>query len=156
MAIWQVEFAIVPRRALATKTRVPLPKVMETDWWGTESLLPGYAQQLAAIAPLGSSSAAELQTWGEEDGNRVDVWSENGRATRMTARIDVRRLDSRFGAMLLQFARTAKAVLVRRDGLVVEPNVGAFGVALRTSDAWKYATDPAAFFASYSDEDDDQ
>ena len=57
--------------------------------------------------------------------------------------------------MLLQFTRVADAVLVRRDGLVVEPLVGAFGAALRTSEAWKYATDPAAYFASYSEPDDD-
>ena len=69
----------------------------------------------------------------------------------MTACVDVRRLDARFGAMLLQFARIADAVLVRRDGLVVEPLVGAFGAALRSSDAWKYANDPAASFASYAD-----
>ena len=60
-------------------------------------------------------------------------------------------------AMLLQFTRAAGAVLVRRDGLVVEPLVGAFGAALRSSEAWRYASDPAAYFASYSDpEDDDQ
>jgi hypothetical protein len=47
----------------------------------------------------------------------------------MTARVDVRRLDTRFSAMLLQFTRVAGAVLVRRDGLVVEPLVGAFGAA---------------------------
>src|SRR5262249_11448891 len=137
--------------------RVTLPQVMDTDWWSAERLPPGYTQQLAAIASPGSSPAAEHQTWGTEDGNRVDVWSENGKPTRMTARVDVRRLDARFGAMLLQFARGAAAVLVRGDGLAVEPLVGAFGAALRTSEAWRYATDPAAHFASYSEpEDDDQ
>jgi hypothetical protein len=155
MAVWQVEFAVVPRRALAAKARVALPAVVETDWWATEHLPPGYSQQIAAIAPRGSSWASELQTWGEKDGNRVDVWSENGKATRMLARVDVRRLDARFGAMLLQLARIADAVLVRRDGLVVEPSVGAFGAALRSSEAWKYATDPAAYFASYSEQDDE-
>src|SRR3954464_11727989 len=130
MAVWQVEFAIVPRRVLAAKTRVALSQLLDTDWWGAESLPAGYTKQLAAIAPLGSSWAAELQTWGEEDGNRVDVWSENGKAVRMTARVDVRRLDARFGAMLLQFARVADAVLIRSDGLVVEPLVGTFGAAL--------------------------
>jgi hypothetical protein len=157
MAAWQVEFAIVPRRALATKARVALSQIIETDWWSTERLPAGYSQHLAAIAPPGSSWAAELQTWGEADGNRVDVWFENGKATRMLARVDVRRLDAKFGAMLLQFARVADAVLVRRDGLVVEPLVGAFGAALRTSEAWQYATDPAAYLAAYSEpEDDDQ
>jgi hypothetical protein len=155
MAVWQVEFAIVPRRALAAKPRVALPQVMDTDWWSTERLPAAYAQRLAAIAAPGSSSTAELQTWGKEDGNRVDVWSENGNATRMTARVDVRRLDTRFSAMLLQFARVAGAVFVRRDGLVVEPLVGAFGAALRTSEAWRYAADPAAYFASYSEPEDD-
>lgn len=156
MAVSQVEFAVVPRRALATKPRVPLPQIIDADWWSTERLPPGYSQQLAAIAPPGSSRVAELQTWGEEDGNRVDVWFENGKPTRIIARVDVRRLDAKFGAMLLQFARVADAVLVRRDGLVVEPLVGAFGAALRTSEAWQYATGPAASLASPSEPEDEE
>src|SRR5881398_539054 len=102
MADWQVEFAIVPRRALATRPSVALPRLMETDWWRSERLPAGYSQQLAAIAAPGSSSAAAHQSWGDENGNRVDVWFENGSATRMTARVDVRRLDAKFSAMLLQ------------------------------------------------------
>jgi hypothetical protein len=154
MAVWQVEFAIVPRRALAAQPRVALAQVMDADWWSTEHLPSGYSQQLAAIVSRGSSSTTERQSWGEADGNRVDVWSENGRPIRMTAGVDVRRLDARFGAMLLQFARVADAVLVRRDGLVIEPIVGAFGAALRSSEAWQYANDPAAHFSSYAEPDD--
>jgi hypothetical protein len=156
MAVWQVEFAIVPRRALAARPSIALPKLMETDWWSSERLPVGYSQQLAAIASPASSPAAEHQSWGDEDGNRIDVWFANGHATRMTARVDVRRLDSKFAAMLIQFARVADAVFVRRDGVVVEPLVGAFGGALRTSQAWRYATDPAAHFASYSKPDDEE
>ena len=156
VAPWQVEFAIVPRRAFAAGPRARVPQLMDTDCWSGEQLPPDYARQLAAVAPVGSASAAEHQTWGDSAGNRVDVWFEQGRASRMSARVDVRRLDARFGAMLLQFARVANAVLVRRDGLVVEPMVGAFGAALRGSKAWAYATDPAASFASYSAPDDDE
>jgi hypothetical protein len=155
MAVWQVEFAIVPRRALATKPRVALPRIMDTDWWSGEHLPFEYSKQLAAVAPSGASSAAELQTWGTEDGNRIDLWSENGKPVRMSARIDVRRLDAKFGAMLIQFARVANAVLVRRDGLVVEPLVGALGAALRSSEAWQYAKGPEANPASYQSLEDD-
>src|SRR4051812_15246586 len=156
MAVWQVEFAIVPRRALAAKPGIGIPQLMVTDWWSAEHLPPGYSQQIGAIALPGSSSTTELQTWGDVDGNRVDVWSERGRATKLTAHVDVRRLDARFSAMLLQFARVANAVFVRSDGLVVEPLVGPFGAALRTSEAWRYASDPAAFIASYSKTEDDE
>jgi hypothetical protein len=154
-AVWQVEFAIVPRRVLAAQPRAALPRVMETDWWSADRLPPGYTHTLGAVATPGSSTAGELQTWGDQEGNRVDVWSVNGKPARMSARVDVRRLDARFGAMLLQFARVASAVLVRSDGLVVEPNVGAFGAALRSSEAWRYAADPAAFFASYAEPEED-
>jgi hypothetical protein len=155
MAVWQVEFAIVPRRALLVNPRVPIEGILATDWWSAERLPAGFSQQLAAIAPSGASSSAERQTWGEADGNRVDVWFEHGHATRMTAHVDVRRLDAKFGAMLIQFARVADAVFIRADGLVVEPLVGAFGAALRSSPAWRYVSDPVEFLASRSEPDDE-
>ena len=154
MAIWQVDFAIVPRRALAKNPRALHADVLDIDWWRAERLPSGFSQQLSAIAPTGASETAERQTWGEPDGNRVDVWFERGQATRMTAHVDVRKLDAKFGAMLLQFARVADAVFVRADGLVVEPLVGAFGAALRSSPAWRYVVDPAEYLASHQDDDE--
>jgi len=156
MAVWQVDFAIVPRRALASSPRALVSGILDTDWWRAERLPTGYSQQLTAIVPGGSSGTPERQTWGDADGNRVDVWFSNGQATRMTAHVDVRRLDAKFGAMLLQFARVADAVFVRADGLVVEPLVGAFGAALRSAPAWQYVNDPAEYLASHAEPDDDE
>ena len=151
MAAWQVDFSIVPRRALAAAGAAALRPSADTDWWAAEALPSGYQGKLDAVASPASSPSTNVQSWGPEDGNRLDVWSVDGRATKVTARVDVRKLDARFGAMLLQFARTADAVLVRSDGLVVEPLVGAFAAALRNSAAWRFANDPAAHFASYRD-----
>lgn len=143
MAVWQVEFAVIPRHAFAGTGRMPLLQLLETKWWSAQHLPTGHERQLGAIAPFGTASSSEVQTWGEEDGNRIDLWLENGKPARMTARVDVRRLDATFGAKLLQFARTADALLVRGDGLVIEPTPGAFGAALRSSEAWKYTQDPS-------------
>jgi len=151
MADWQVEFSIVPRRALATAGTAALRPSTDAGPWGAESLPAGYQSRLAAVASPASSSSADVQSWGPEDGNRLDVSYVDGRATNVTARVDVRRLDAKFGAMVLQFARTANAVLVRSDGLVVEPIVGAFAAALRSSAAWRFANDPSAQLASYLD-----
>ena len=83
MAVWQVEFAIVPRRALTTTPRVTLSQILDTDWWTSERLPAGYSQQLAAIAPAGSARTTEHQTWGEPplfhlwrrlDGKPVDLF----------------------------------------------------------------------------------
>ena len=154
MADWQVEFSIVPRRALAAGVAALRPSA-DAGPWSAESLPAGYQGRLAAVASPASSSA-DVQSWGPEDGNRIDVTFVAGRATQVTARVDVRRLDAKFGAMLLQFARTASAVLVRSDGLVVEPIVGAFAASLRSSAAWRFANDPGARLASYLEREADE
>ena len=135
MALWQVEFDIVPRRE--------------------GGVLPAEYTRLLGATANSAEPAIQVQTWGEAEGNRVDVSFANGRVTRISAYVDVRRLDSKFSAMLLQFARVADAVFVRKDGLVVEPLVGAFGAALRNSEAWRFANDPAAHFAKYNEPEEE-
>ena len=117
MAAWQVDFYIIPRRALLSRGALDTSDLDTTPWWATHTLPPDYQRRLGAVASAGPSSSADVQTWGSEDGNRIDVWSEDSRVSAIMARVDVRRLDSKFGAALLQFVRTADAVLVRSDGL---------------------------------------
>ncbi len=157
MAIWQVDFHVVPRRALpVTSEALTRALTDDTDWWADASFPLDYAKRLAAVAPLARPWSAQVETWGIEDGNRVDVSSRQGRVYRVAARVDVRRLDSKFGAALIHFVRTVGAVLVRGDGLVVEPTINAYVGALRSSDAWRFASDPMTFLTSRMDSDDQQ
>jgi hypothetical protein len=155
MADWQVEFAIVPRRALAGTGPASPGNVIALEWWNSGTLPADFTKHLASIAPAAASGTTEVQRWGEPEGNHVDVWSADGRVTRVIARVDVRRLDSKFGAMLLKFARVADAVLIRSDGLIIEPLVGAFAAALRNSKQWRFANDPATFLRAYSEDEDE-
>lgn len=155
MAAWQVDFYIIPRRALASHGALDSSELDRTPWWKIHTLPADYQKRLGAVASAEPSQRADVQTWGSPDGNRIDVRSEDGRVRSVMARVDLRRLDSRFGAALLHFVRAADTVLVRRDGLVVEPQIASYTAALRTSDAWKFASDPAAFFARHTNDDDD-
>jgi hypothetical protein len=155
MAAWQVDFYIIPRRALLSRGTLVSSDLDANPWWAADPLPPDYQRRLSVVASAGPAPSAEVQTWGPEDGNRIDVRSEDGRVSAIMARVDVRRLDSKFGAALLRFVRAAGAVLVRSDGLVVEPTIAAYAAALRNSDAWKFSNDPAAHLRAYSDPDDD-
>jgi hypothetical protein len=156
-AAWQVGFYIVPRNALTTAARPSQATWDDTDWWRTSVVPADYRRRLDGVAARGQSKDPDVEIWGREDGNRVDVRSAGGAVRSVQASVDVRRLDSKFGAALIAFVRAIGAVLIRRDGVVVEPNIGAYAAALRTSAAWQFASDPAASFASYAsrDEDDD-
>ncbi|HEX9483573.1 MAG TPA: hypothetical protein VF929_03295 [Gemmatimonadaceae bacterium] len=148
MASWQVEFHVVPRRALDGGQSLT-PAILEnTAWWTSATFPPDYRRRLSSVAELARSSTTDLERWGIEDGDRVDVWSVDGQVSRVTVSVDVRRLNSTFGAALLAFVRAAGAVLVRNDGVLVEPTINAYAGALRGSRAWRYSNDPMAFLAA--------
>jgi len=147
MAAWQVSFHVIPRTPVSDFSPTALER---TEWWAAAEFPSDYRRRLAEVATPMPSVGPNLETWGLEDGNRVDVLSEGGRVRRVKVQVDVRRLDSKFGAALLNFVRGADAVLIRSDGLIVAPTIGAYAGALRTSLAWRFANDPTAFVISLS------
>lgn len=156
MAVWQIHFQLVPRQVLAATADLTTVALQDADWWATAPFPSDYRTRLASVAPPAKSSQPDVEAWGPEEGNRVEIRSRSGRVSSAIVRVDVRRLDSRFGAAILDFIRVAGAVLVRGDGLVVESTISAYAAALRSSDAWRFASDPAAFLASHSTDDDDE
>src|SRR4051812_35655780 len=155
MAVWQVDFFVVPRRAIAGAPQ-PLTRavVADTNWWSDAKFPTDFRSRLAALGPA-TEATPTMEAWGVEDGNRVEVKLDNGRAMSMRVRTDVRRLDSKFGAAVIVFARAADAVLVRADGLVIEPTIATYAAALRGSTAWRHASDTAAFLADRAAADDE-
>ena len=155
MADWQVGFHLAPRNLVTARSDLTPTEFANNEFWSEAAFPVDYRQRLAQVAPPMHSRSAELEVWGLEDGNRVDVWSEGGRVRRVKVRVDVRRLDSKFGAALLTFVRAAGAVLIRSDGLIVEPTIGAYSGALRSSAAWQFASDPTDFVIKLSASDTD-
>jgi hypothetical protein len=178
MAEWQVEFHIVPKRALSGAPSLRAGLLDATDWWSSGALPPDYRERFASMAAPTSADPStkftlseveglgmttgrrgespELESWGPEDGNRVEVRSQDGRARSVRIRLDVRRPDAKFAAGVITFARVANAAIVRSDGTVIEPNAGGFGVALRSSPAWQFVKEPLGPSATgYRDLPDD-
>jgi len=80
MAAWQVDFAIVPRRAIAASPELLSSRAIDADWWKAGKLPSDYARRLATIAPPVSSAASDLQTGVRQTGTasrcyqRTDEW----------------------------------------------------------------------------------
>jgi hypothetical protein len=143
MAPWQVRFAVMPRMSLPAHGPLPAGPFANRPWWRGQKLPRGLEMRLAAVggtlppeARASEGDASPMQRWGTLDGNRIDIRFASGVVESVVAYVDVRRLDPSFGALLLHFVRTAGAVLVRDDGLIVEPTIAAYAAALRTSQAW--------------------
>jgi hypothetical protein len=128
MAPWQVELYIIPKTSLATApSPLPIDMLETVAWWAGAALPPDYRARFNAMTAPSQSPSPDVETWGAEDSNRIDVRLADGRVIRVRARIDVRRPDAKFAAGLITFARVAGAALVRVDGAAIEPTAGGFG-----------------------------
>ena len=144
MAPWQVIFHVVPHRTMAKAPRVlDAGVVATTEWWDTGSMASEARDRLQLLFGEASRTTPTVESWGTAEGNGVDLHLERGRIARVIAHVDVRKLDPKFGAALLGFARSMQAILVRADGWVAEPTVGAYSGALRGDPAWARANEPA-------------
>lgn len=139
MTAWQVEFYIIPKRALAdAPSPLPIEMLDTAAWWTDVALPPDYRARLNAAASPAKAPSPDLETWGVADANYIEVRSTAGRPSNVRACVDVRRPDAKFAAGLITFARVAGAALVGIDGSAIEPTAGGFGTALRESPAWRY------------------
>jgi hypothetical protein len=144
MQPWQVQFIMVPERALV-EAQGKRTTIGAHDWWNNDAFPEQIRGMIAAVLPPGGASQEGVETWGAESGNRIDIHSRSGAVSRVLIYVDVRKLDSMFGAALILILREANALLIRSDGMVVEPTINAFSAALKTSEAWKYASDPGTW-----------
>jgi hypothetical protein len=158
MAPWQVIFHVVPHRAMANAPRLlDAERVATTEWWATTggSSARELREKLGALVGPPARATPAIESWGSADGNGIDVHLSNGRIVRIIAHVDVRKLDPKFGAALLGFVRSAQSVLVRADGWVAEPTVGAYSTALRGDPAWAHANEPRALTIAREGGEDD-
>ena len=125
MAAWQASFAIIPSRTYPAD----------------------YQRRLDAVAPRAPSWSNEIQIWGMEDGNRIDLYLENGAPHDGLIRIDLRDPDPAFIRGTLAFLAASGCGLESEDGHWVEPNEGEFLVALRGSRAFRFVEDPARYLS---------
>ena len=155
MAAWQCDFLLAPRTELAAHGRalpewIPGDAVRDTRWWRRVTPPHDPAALAAAIVPPAASWAADLTTFGHENGDRIDVWRAGGRVESILVRVDMHGRPGRFVADVVDLARALDAVLLRVDGLVVRPELASLTQALLTSPAARFVEDPAAYLRRVS------
>ena len=120
MAAWQCDF-----------------EFRSTRPWPTD-----YRARLDQIAPRGASWSAGLETWGADDGDRIDVWLRDGGPQDGLMRLDVRNLDPNFIGGALEVLEDLGAEIRDSAGAVIEPNLAQVMLAVRRSAAFRFVADP--------------
>ena len=116
------------------------------EFQSTADFPSDFRERLSRIAPSLASWASDLEMWGTEVGDRVDVWLENGLPSEARVRFDLRAPSEAFWLSIAQFAAAANTNLMTETGLPVPPRLAELAAALEGSRAARFIEDPARYF----------
>ena len=119
MALWQVSFLFLPKSLVGDVDEVPEKTLLALDdevggFSPTFHLPADYEAQLAQLLPLGKGWAAEMEVWGHEQSDDIQIWRDAGKVASISVRIDVRKLDDVLLSDLLALAERWGGVLVEK------------------------------------------
>jgi hypothetical protein len=156
MAAWQFDMHLLPaeaarRRYGATPLMIPRSDHDEGDWWKDQERLDNLPSEISKLLPTLSSWSNDLQRWGTEDGDRVDLLCHGRVVVDILVRVDVRDLSHTFVAGVMDMARRHGWCVRLASGRVIAPSTTKVLAAIRDSDAFRFVRDPAGFLALLSD-----
>ena len=130
MAVWQADFQVL------------LP---------VQDLPADYRQALAQLLPPAKSWSTQLEVWGTEAGDRIDVFSEDNVPVEMFARFDLRAWNAPLYERFLAFVSAVGARLQSDTGMAISVTPDPFRQALLGSRAAAFVRDPEAYIRDLRD-----
>lgn len=159
MAIWQFSVSLVPIEGLLNhygKLIEVVPEYGEMDpenppdldnpvdypnYWQNAQYLTDIAKRVSEILPQIESWSSEALMFGEERGNKVEIWNND-----VYCRIDARSPDPNLLRLIADLAAEFKCVVVLKEGgRVVPGDVESLNIAFLESKAVNFCLDPAGF-----------
>jgi len=155
LAIWQFDVRVIPRKVIAgLKEDLPLA-ISEDDYleghtWRAHDHLADLPITLSELLPPRDTWSDDLKSWGEEDGDRVDLYHSGGEPDEWYVRFDMRSPNHVFIAKIVELIARYDGVIVTSAKYVVPPSYIKLLSHMQRSDSFRCVEDPEKFFAELS------
>jgi hypothetical protein len=159
MAIWQFDAHLIPDMSVGTHYGA-LPLVVTRqefdghNWWADISP-DDLVADLKALLPSCPSWHPDISMRGSEDGNRIDLLTEQGHLRDIFIRIDVRNLSYSLLGQLCCVCQEHACHLLIDGGQLIRPSVRRVLAAIEISKAFAFVTDPEEFLRQLGHRDND-
>ncbi len=160
MALWQFDVRIVPRTALAKTTgNIPLA-VSESEYlnedhnWSEHGTLDGLAEKLSQFLNARKTWSLDLKGWGDEEGDRVDVFCHGNVPESWSVRFDMRTPNHSFIIKIVDLAGEFDGVFITQERYVISPSYSKLLTRMQRSSSFKFVENPEKFFERLKTQDD--
>jgi hypothetical protein len=150
MAIWQYEFYLLPKKRVvdlfsSVPTRLTRQEYELTDWWEGHNLTSDHEVKVSQILPRQASWSDEIKSWGNEEGNRIDICFDNNTIEEILVRVDVRDISYQFIDRILSLTRDLNCLLLTEEMLILHPIKDLLINSIKNSEAAKFVCNPEMF-----------
>lgn len=151
MATWQFDLHLVPRPYAIREfdraaTQIRQDQFHDVDWWAKSNVDADELRRLFSfLLPNTSSWSAQIEKWGTEDGDRIDLVLSEGGIADVFIRVDVRQLSKSFISGIAELAKSFDCVLLSADLEFLEPDEETINSSIENSRAAQFVADPERF-----------
>jgi hypothetical protein len=150
MATWQFDLHCFPRDLLQRySSNVSVPIYFDIDdvtEFALETTKTGLIYEaFDELLPRAKSWSKEIDIWGTDEGNRIDVHRQGASITSIFVRIDARHINHTFLMKFLEKCKNFNWLLVTQDKLVLSPSMIKLLEAIKKSHAFAFVSDPEEF-----------
>ncbi len=162
MAIYQYHLTVIPRQSILRHWDIVPVKVQVHDnpafdeddlinvkWWNKEQVDFGTIEKRIlsfANKVEWTKKFADGGDYGDNDTSDISIhMDETGHLDEFSFRIDLRDIDKGFSNNVLTIAKNLNTILLDRQGNLFEPTHENLADNIRTSNAFKFVTNPTDF-----------
>lgn len=122
MAIWQISFLLVPDTVAGDASQmnkdtfrryndgeIVMPYILPAD----------FETRIGEILPKKVSWSPNLEIWGDESSDDIQIWGEKGTVSSIDFRADIRKIDDALLIDILELAKRVSCVWVERRYLTI-------------------------------------
>jgi hypothetical protein len=157
MATWQYEIFLLPswttdQRWISPETYAVTEHFDFTSLWERYERRKALRASLAVLLPPAQSWTPEIQMWGSDDGDRIEIVGEGDAISEIVVRLDVRTISNKFVHGIVDIAKEYDLTILTNDNHFIMPDYNGILNAIKTSGAARFVKDPIAFLTAIEKE----
>lgn len=156
MALWQFDLRVGPYDSFLSDNGdllfvIPPEQFEEKFSWRNSKEISGLKEGLSDFMTSYDSWSKNLECWGEDDGDRVEVYYSDSIIDEWYIRFDMRTLNFLFCLKMVEVVKKYNGVFITSSGYVFPPAYKKLLNHMHRSDNYRFVQDPQRFLEELSD-----
>ncbi|WP_300383058.1 hypothetical protein [Clostridium sp.] len=143
MALWQVEFMIIPKEKIIGNTNVQ--EINIADLWNGYKIKENTINQVEKVLKRNKSWSEDIVQLGDTSETVIEIVYDNDMIEEITCRLDLRNITKKIVETILNFIEINNLAVIVNNKIYTNLTKGLIIDIVNESDAYKFINNPEKF-----------